>query len=248
MIESFMTNIDRISHTGYIPDTEDVLRVRQPTTSIIEHKFKIYDSYFLFVDVGGQRSERRKWLSCFENVTSLLFVASLSDYDLKMSPDEVRLTSGGGQDVNRMREAIELFRTLVNWKKKNYVNRVVKRTNSKQYLNDVAVQESLLFENVSIILFLNKEDLFNVKYEHSSPKKCFTDFNPAYTVDQAKEFIARKFIECCSSTRVDPTDDPSLQRAIYWHYTYALDRQNIETVFASVKDRIIKHMFDNIRL
>lgn len=33
------------------------------------------------MDVGGQKSERRKWIHCFENVTSLIFLASLSEYD-----------------------------------------------------------------------------------------------------------------------------------------------------------------------
>ena len=44
------------------------------------------------VDVGGQRSERRKWIHCFENVTSIMFVAALSDYDqdLARSDNEVK--------------------------------------------------------------------------------------------------------------------------------------------------------------
>ena len=33
------------------------------------------------VDVGGQRSERRKWIHCFENVTSIMFLVALSEYD-----------------------------------------------------------------------------------------------------------------------------------------------------------------------
>ena len=33
------------------------------------------------VDVGGQRSERRKWIHCFENVTSIIFLVALSEYD-----------------------------------------------------------------------------------------------------------------------------------------------------------------------
>ena len=46
------------------------------------------------VDVGGQRSERRKWIHCFENVTSIMFLVALSEYDqvLVESDNEVRLT------------------------------------------------------------------------------------------------------------------------------------------------------------
>lgn len=32
-------------------------------------------------DVGGQRSERKKWIHCFENVTAILFVVAISGYD-----------------------------------------------------------------------------------------------------------------------------------------------------------------------
>jgi len=39
------------------------------------NKFKIFD-------VGGQRNERKKWIHCFENVTAVLFVGVLSEYDL----------------------------------------------------------------------------------------------------------------------------------------------------------------------
>lgn len=38
-------------------------------------------------DVGGQRAERKKWIHCFEDVTSIIFVASLNDYDLVMAED-----------------------------------------------------------------------------------------------------------------------------------------------------------------
>jgi guanine nucleotide-binding protein G(i) subunit alpha len=39
---------------------------------------KVYRSMF---DVGGQRSERKKWIHCFENVTSIIFCVALSEYD-----------------------------------------------------------------------------------------------------------------------------------------------------------------------
>jgi len=48
--------------------------------------------HFRMVDVGGQRSERRKWIHCFENVTSIMFLVALSEYDqvLVESDNEVR--------------------------------------------------------------------------------------------------------------------------------------------------------------
>ena len=51
-------------------------------------------------DVGGQRNERRKWIHCFEDVTAVIFVAAISEYDQKLFEDGA---------TNRMVEALELF-------------------------------------------------------------------------------------------------------------------------------------------
>jgi len=32
-------------------------------------------------DVGGQRSERKKWIHCFEGVQCLIFIVAISEYD-----------------------------------------------------------------------------------------------------------------------------------------------------------------------
>ena len=49
-------------------------------------------------DVGGQRSERKKWIHCFENVTSIIFCVALSEYDqvlLEESSQVRRVNSAG---------------------------------------------------------------------------------------------------------------------------------------------------------
>ena len=33
------------------------------------------------IDVGGQRSERKKWLNCFDSVQAIIYVVALSEYD-----------------------------------------------------------------------------------------------------------------------------------------------------------------------
>ncbi|KAG5847820.1 guanine nucleotide-binding protein subunit alpha-11-like [Anguilla anguilla] len=102
--EYYMNNLDRIAAPGYIPTMQDVLRVRVPTTGIIDYSFTVEKISLRIVDVGGQRSERRKWIHCFENVTSLIFLASLSEYDQVLEEKETD---------NRMEESKALFYTTV---------------------------------------------------------------------------------------------------------------------------------------
>jgi GTPase SAR1 family protein len=237
-IKSFIDNIDRIGRSDFVPNLNDILRVREPTTAIIEHKYKIQDTDFLFVDVGGQRSERRKWMSCFESVSNIMFVASLSDYDLFLTKDELRGTQiNSNENINRLKEALDLFQTTINWKKRVYYHTKDSNGNNLQ-----KISEELLFKNVGIVLFLNKTDLFYEKILQSPLKSCFNEFDDsAFPVnnraDVAKSFIAKKF-----TFHVE--DD----RNFYCHYTYALDRDSMEIVIQAVKERIIEDMLKNLML
>lgn len=48
---------------------------------------RLYCVYRMF-DVGGQRSERKKWIHCFEGVTAIIFIVALSEYDLTLAEDQ----------------------------------------------------------------------------------------------------------------------------------------------------------------
>jgi len=101
----FFDNILTFLKPDYIPSTDDILRVRVRSTGIEEAEFKYDKTIYKFVDVGGQRSERRKWIHCFDDVTAVLFCASLCGYDQVLREDS---------KTYRMVEALNLYEAVVN--------------------------------------------------------------------------------------------------------------------------------------
>jgi guanine nucleotide-binding protein subunit alpha len=82
-----MENIDRLFRPTYLPSNQDILRTRQRTTGICESLFNMGNYIYRMVDVGGQRSERKKWIHAFDNVRAVLFVAAISGYDQVLVED-----------------------------------------------------------------------------------------------------------------------------------------------------------------
>ena len=101
----YFSSIDKMFSPGWIPDDQDMLHARLRTTGITETLFEMGHLIFRMMDVGGQRSERKKWIHCFEGVQCLLFMAALSGYDQCLVED---------QTANQMNEALMLFESLVN--------------------------------------------------------------------------------------------------------------------------------------
>jgi len=101
----FFDGLDRFIQPDYCPSVDDVLRVRVRSTGIEEASFSFDKMIFRVMDVGGQRSERRKWIHCFDNVTAVLYCAALSCYDQVLREDRT---------VNRMVETLELFEDVAN--------------------------------------------------------------------------------------------------------------------------------------
>lgn len=54
---------------------------------IASFRYNITTTFRMF-DVGGQRSERKKWIHCFEGVTAIIFCVAMSEYDMKLAEDD----------------------------------------------------------------------------------------------------------------------------------------------------------------
>ncbi|KAK7909673.1 hypothetical protein WMY93_014357 [Mugilogobius chulae] len=192
----YLNDLERISRPDYIPTQQDVLRTRVKTTGIVETHFTFKDLHFKMFDVGGQRSERKKWIHCFEGVTAIIFCVAMSAYDLVLAEDE---------EMNRMHESMKLFDSICNNK---------------------------WFTETSIILFLNKKDLFEQKIQHSPLTICFPEYAGPNTYEDAQAYIQAKFVDL--NRRKDTKE-------IYPHFTCATDTKNVQFVFDAVTDVIIKN-------
>lgn len=182
--KDYLRDLTRIASPDYRPSTQDVLLARVRTTQVTMERYRIDGMDFEMYDVGGQRSERRKWIDCFDSVDAVIFVAALSEYDQTLA--EARRT-------NRMVEALELFRSISN---------------------------NSAFADTSIMLFLNKKDLFAEKLLTSDivAQKPFSDyFGPPKDFDHGVQYFIEKFKECLM-------DDDFSESFI--HVTMATDTNN----------------------
>lgn len=78
---SFFNDLARFWKEDYSPKDDDIVHCRARTIGMTETVFKTGGHILRFIDVGGQKSERRKWINFFQDVTSVLFLVSLSGYD-----------------------------------------------------------------------------------------------------------------------------------------------------------------------
>ncbi|CAG8732315.1 10667_t:CDS:2, partial [Acaulospora morrowiae] len=175
----FFQEVRRIGEPNYIPVVDDVLRARTKTIGISETRFNMGQLNIHMFDVGGQRSERKKWIHCFEAVTSIIFCVALSEYDQNLLEES-------GQ--NRMKESLVLFESVIN---------------------------SRWFLRTSIILFLNKTDLFKEKLPRVPLEKYFPEYSGGSDINKAAKYILWRF-----------TQTNRARLNIYPHLTQATDTSN----------------------
>ena len=190
----FFTEVHRLAGQEYIPSETDVLRARIKSTGIVETRFTMGPLSIHMFDVGGQRSERKKWIHCFESVTSIIFCTALSEYDQVLLEEK---------NQNRMNESLVLFESVIN---------------------------SRWFLRTSIILFLNKIDVFRNKLPKVPLGKYFPEYMGGGDINKAAKYILWRFMQANRA-----------RLSVYPHLTQATDTTNIRLVFAAVKETILQN-------
>uniref|UniRef100_A0A6A7GB75 G-protein subunit alpha 8 n=1 Tax=Hirondellea gigas TaxID=1518452 RepID=A0A6A7GB75_9CRUS len=99
----YFENILRFVTADFLPSEEDILMARIRTTGMFMTAFDSPPVHWRVVDLGGQRSERKKWIRFFDDVEAILFVVNLAGYNQVLFED---------QSKNRMVEALELFEEI----------------------------------------------------------------------------------------------------------------------------------------
>jgi len=99
----YFENALRFSEESFMPTKADVLMARRKTVGIVETTFEFKGIIFTLVDVGGQRSERKKWLHCFNSVGAVLFLTAINEYDMVLEEDA---------STNRLLESLKLWKAL----------------------------------------------------------------------------------------------------------------------------------------
>jgi GTPase SAR1 family protein len=217
LLQFYMEQIERIQQSDYLPTDQDILRARVRTSGIVEETYVIDGVTFVMYDVGGQRNERKKWIHCFDQVTAVIFVAAISEYNQVLYEDH---------SMGRMDEAVILFDEICN---------------------------SKWFKNTSMLLFLNKRDLFAEKLTKipfridSGPNQRYTDFNGPYIIPGtpsadmgSPEFDAGYRAAADYLLRLFLVRNKQKGKEVYHHVTCATDTGNVEVVFNACKDIILK--------
>lgn len=205
-VRYFLDELERLSNLDYIPNHKDILHCRKATKSVYELCITIQSIPFVFIDVGGQRTQRQKWTKCFGSaITSIIFFVSSSEFDQVLAEDRT---------TNRLEESKNIFDTIVN---------------------------NNTFNDISIILFLNKTDILEQKLR--MPETNFLEFYPEFkgspqsTLD-VQNFILNMFLSVRKGT----------PKRTYHHFTNAVDTRNIRFVFNSVKATILHRNLNALML
>ncbi|PVF97735.1 guanine nucleotide binding protein, alpha subunit [Serendipita vermifera] len=101
--DNYFNNLDRLFEPKFVPAEQDIIFSRARTIGVSETVFTFKKQIVSVIDVGGQRSERRKWIHFFQGVTAIIFLVSLAGYDQVLVEDRT---------ANQMQDAMVVWESI----------------------------------------------------------------------------------------------------------------------------------------
>ncbi|ETO18461.1 G-protein alpha subunit, partial [Reticulomyxa filosa] len=192
----------RIRTTGY---AQEVFFTRTHDTEV----------QFQFIDVGGQRSERRKWMQFVkEEVDCVVYVVGMSDYDLVNStdfniPKKKKKKKIIYNETKRLDEALSMFADLAKNQFFDHKTLIVFFNKfGMEYMTETHQNSNYILHIVYIIFF------FMYLFEEKLNKVPFKVAFPEISDEEAKDsklickFLKQKFLDIIESTKVKLVSSP----------------------------------------
>ena len=234
----FMESVMRIGGDKYTPSDQDIIQSRSPTVTVQEVPFTLMKWQIAIVDVGGQPSERRKWVHLFADVAAVIYLSAISEYD-QVDPDT---------GENLLKHCLALLATL-------FAMPFFERSGFIIFMNKMDVfQDKITYapmrhyfpeykgalnDSEGAAKFL-EERFREVVPAHTSPIK--RSRSPSESLSSAVSSLRRTSTGSPSSAAKESVDD--VHQLTFFHRTTATNTQNIKTIFQDVQDMVLIQLLE----
>lgn len=210
-------NYTRICTADYLPSVEDVLYSRRRTTEIDIVDFMIDGFKCRIFDVGGQRNERKKWISHFSNVQAIMFLVALDEYNKFLLEKPT---------INRLNESVAVFQDIL----------------QGPFFDEINI---LLFLNKKDLLERKLQSAEVTGNKAEKIATYFPEYTGGNSYEAAVEFIKALFVT--SFREVKAAKGISTAKSdIFVYETMATSTKNVETVFGLCKHLILMQSLSHV--
>ncbi|ETO29741.1 hypothetical protein RFI_07377 [Reticulomyxa filosa] len=242
-LDYFFSKAKTIMHCDYVPDNDDILRIRSDSVGVQEMVFEKWGTIFRIYDIGGLYNECNRWtFEIFEHVHVVVYVAALNHFEYVSLEKEPK---------NLMHAALDMFDHVCNtkWfeqadlkKKKKKRKNMPTKTNTNEITQTHVCEYDLFREAIGTgsslqVCFSHEKtgwsgEEWNTRFDYSPKTDAPYTEDPLFltSYNAALDFIRNQFLQL---NRVN--------KEIFSHTTCATDTRQIDIIVGDVQDFIIRN-------
>jgi len=218
----FLSHLDSLTTSSYVPSELDIMRCREPTLGLIETTVQIAGTGYRFLCMRGSKGQRRKWLPSFgageESIAAVMFVSSLDEYN------ETHANSHSDLIKEELLLSLVDYPPIIVQTITDYMEEesISKLKDSIDFFEEICANK--YYEHVGIALLLNRRESFNQKLKKEPLSKYFHGFHEDGSSHAAVLYIENLFKEKNKHTA----------RQIYTFSTDAIDKASVSQVMSEI--------------